>query len=309
MSLKNAVLVRKKNPKILEKCLQKINGAKGDWKKEGYKIKHKLIKHKNLSEHDQRIFDDKLEISAYDRNGTKVGHLGLDPEEFKNKIMPRGVFVEDAHQRKGIASAMYDYAEKITGKKIVPQKGHQSPESLKFWENRVLGMINNSPLKRAKEATFDCLSSVIDILAANLTYQSIFDILGISDLLKEKYILTQKLPQKYIDIIINEIKSFLKNPLYKSLSLESEEDLKFLSENIAFKDYLANIFREIQKKLSQYEHRFLEFFNKYPEKSEISLEELKKSVKLDEISILFILDSLKNRHKIYDYNERKVTLN
>ena len=47
-------------------------------------------------------------------------------------LQPMTTAVEDAHQRRGIASAMYAHAQKITGKKVIPGK-IQTDEAEAFW--------------------------------------------------------------------------------------------------------------------------------------------------------------------------------
>lgn len=50
-----------------------------------------------------------------------------------NNIVPGYVVVDDDHQRRGIASAMYKYVEQQTGKKIV-RSTNQTPEGAALWD-------------------------------------------------------------------------------------------------------------------------------------------------------------------------------
>lgn len=122
------------NPGPKTKSKSKSKPKKKDWRDEGYRITHEMIPTTDLSDHDQRLYPDGcLRISAFDRHGNKVGHLGVDCNYKKQYAMPRGAFVEDEHQRKGIATAMYELAERISGKTLIPQEGHQSKEAKAFW--------------------------------------------------------------------------------------------------------------------------------------------------------------------------------
>jgi len=140
------------------------------------------------------------------------------------------------------------------------------------------------------------------------TYQKVFDSLGISSFLKEKYIDVAILDKKYINLIYNSVKKFIKQPLFKDLDLKDENDLKFLKDNDFFKTHQQEVIESIQKKLKPYEKKVLNYLKIYPSKEEISLEEISKAVKLDKTSLLFVLDNLKENDEIYDYNGREVTL-
>lgn len=70
-------------------------------------------------------------IVAHDRDGNQVGVAKLQHLE-DGTLQPFIVAVDDDHQRKGLASAMYAHAEKLTGKKIVPAT-HQTAEGAALW--------------------------------------------------------------------------------------------------------------------------------------------------------------------------------
>jgi hypothetical protein len=116
--------------------VQKLEkGEKGDWKKEGYSLKH-------------TINDGFHMVHAFDKHGNKVGHAGFAPLQESHGwtgITPSkthlGVTTADVrpdHQRKGLASAMYNLAEQKTGMKI--KEGHgtagQSPDAKALWANK-----------------------------------------------------------------------------------------------------------------------------------------------------------------------------
>src|ERR1700687_1197652 len=106
---------------VLEKGLQ------GDWQKEGYTLHHAQAP--NGIHH----------VEAKDKHGNHAGaaqlHPVYDAASKTNHLHPGQVYTEDAHQRKGIASAMYRLAENKSGMKIHPS--HQQTEmGRKFSQNR-----------------------------------------------------------------------------------------------------------------------------------------------------------------------------
>jgi GNAT superfamily N-acetyltransferase len=102
-------------------------GQNGDWQKEGYKISHS-----------GSLNDGNFTIHAHDIHGNKVGHSQIDKEP-NNMIYNSFIRIEDAHQRKGLGSAMLAHAEKVTGKKLSPTSliedtGFSSPGKA-IWDN------------------------------------------------------------------------------------------------------------------------------------------------------------------------------
>lgn len=59
-----------------------------------------------------------LKVHAHDANGNHVGTAWFTGHP--QGIKPVVVGVDDSHQRRGLATAMYDHAKKVTGKNIVP---------------------------------------------------------------------------------------------------------------------------------------------------------------------------------------------
>ena len=93
-------------------------GAKGDWQKEGYIIRHFKTPHG-------------VTVEAYKGN-EKVGYLeAAHSQADKTKLYPIQTEVDFDHQRKGLATAMYQHAEKIMGKPFRP--GSQSKEAKALW--------------------------------------------------------------------------------------------------------------------------------------------------------------------------------
>lgn len=102
-------------------------GARGNWKKEGYKLKMNS------------------DVNYY---GTPVMHIqavhpkhGIVGESFiENRgdhLFPHETEVHEDHQRKGLASAMYDLAERHTGSQLQPSIHDQSDDAKALWENRL----------------------------------------------------------------------------------------------------------------------------------------------------------------------------
>ena len=139
------------------------------------------------------------------------------------------------------------------------------------------------------------------------TYEKIFDLLGVTQLLSQMYIEPKDLDKSYINIFYKNIKNFINQPLYRDISLNNPLDLKFLKEDKMFQDMLVKTINKIKKELDSRTVRVMTFLKKYDSNKEISLEDIMKSVKLDKASLLFILDDLKNEGVIYDYNGREVT--
>lgn len=102
-------------------------GARGNWKKEGYKLKMNS------------------DVNYY---GTPVMHIqavhpkhGIVGESFiENRgdhLFPHETEVHEDHRRKGLASAMYDLAERHTGSQLQPSIHDQSDDAKALWENRL----------------------------------------------------------------------------------------------------------------------------------------------------------------------------
>lgn len=78
--------------------------------------------------HEEKL-PDGIRIHAKDSNGNHVGTAWFIHHE--GALKPVTVGVDDDHQRRGLATAMYDHAKKITGKNILPGD-LQTPEGQAF---------------------------------------------------------------------------------------------------------------------------------------------------------------------------------
>lgn len=87
-----------------------------------------------------------IEILAHDRAGNQVGR-SLMRHHVSGALQPAMTYVDEEHQRKGIASAMYAHAQKVTGKKLVPDDA-QTEDAEKLWQTRQWA----APLGKAEQA-------------------------------------------------------------------------------------------------------------------------------------------------------------
>jgi predicted GNAT family acetyltransferase len=103
---------------VVNKSEELDKGAKGDWQKEGYTIRHFKTPHG-------------VTVEAY-KDNEKVGYLeAAHSQADKTKLYPIQTVVDFDHQRKGLATAMYQHAEKIMEKPFRP--GSQSKEARALW--------------------------------------------------------------------------------------------------------------------------------------------------------------------------------
>ena len=92
----------------------------------------------------ERVSDPKrfpFKIVAKLPNGTEIGFANVD--HHGNKCFVHEVDVEKKYRRKGVATAMYDWAEVLTGKKCISSEeayeddeDHMSKDAKKFWNSR-----------------------------------------------------------------------------------------------------------------------------------------------------------------------------
>lgn len=152
------------------------------------------------------------------------------------------------------------------------------------------------------------LDEVLKLAEQTLTYEKIFDLIGISEILKTMYIETNDLNKEYVDVLFKSVKDFIKQPLYKNLDINEEKDLKFLRSDRDFVSYLKRKISEIKDKLIPRHFKVLEYLLKFEAGKHIPVKDILKETKYDWSSLMFILDDLKNTSKIYDYNGREVIL-
>jgi GNAT superfamily N-acetyltransferase len=116
-------------------------GARGDWKKEGYKIA--LIPHGdwqgdyeipdfNPKEHD-------FVLVVRDKGGKEAGYAHVTHHS-PITVGIAEVAIKKPHKRKGIGTEIYRQAEKISGKKLIPSEEF-SDEAEALWSqpNRPFG--------------------------------------------------------------------------------------------------------------------------------------------------------------------------
>ncbi len=70
-------------------------------------------------------------INVHSPQGEHIGYATFHHQA--EGLVPFGVYVDDEHQRKGIASHMYSMAQKLTGKPVMPSKT-QTPEGAALWQ-------------------------------------------------------------------------------------------------------------------------------------------------------------------------------
>lgn len=89
----------------------------------GYKFSHE--------HHDLGNGEMVTKVNVHTPEGEHVGASTFRHQG--NTVVPGTVVVDDDHQRRGIASAMYAHAEKQTGKKLAPS-ANQTPEGAALWQ-------------------------------------------------------------------------------------------------------------------------------------------------------------------------------
>lgn len=124
---------RKAEPHDMHKSLAATleKGLHGDWRKEGYTLHHEVTRGATP--------DDVTHHITARKDGIHAGQVNFF--EHEGGLHPTTVGVAPEHQRKGLASAMYQHAEQQTGKKILHKPGHQLPAGKALWnqKNRPFG--------------------------------------------------------------------------------------------------------------------------------------------------------------------------
>lgn len=134
----------------------------------------------------------------------------------------------------------------------------------------------------------------------------LLDNLGVSDILKEKHIRISDLHSNYANFFIQRINSFLSKPLYKAINIEDVDQLNFLSKDEDFKDYMLETIYIIQNHLKSSSLKILKLITEIEDET-IKISDLKAKVHIDNDTLFFILDSLKNSGEIFDYNPKILT--
>lgn len=105
-----------------------LDKALNDWKKQGYKLNYAPAQEKKgpYGLHT---------ITAHDASGKQVGHLAAEDTGDGN-FTAHMVEVEPAHQRKGLATAMYQLMERKTGLKAAPDLEAQTKPGEALWRQK-----------------------------------------------------------------------------------------------------------------------------------------------------------------------------
>ena len=117
---------------------EEMEEARDDWKKEGYTFDHEishLNDYQGPGKTKRRI--ELFVVSAF-KDGKKIATVGF---QYKSgALIPYETIVEPEHRRKGLASAMYAYAEEQTGRRVKPATD-QTPDAQALWSqpNRPFG--------------------------------------------------------------------------------------------------------------------------------------------------------------------------
>lgn len=110
--------------------------SRGDWEKEGYTIE---------VEHDKRPSTRpglrQIILVARDKNGNEAGRFFTDAYDGEVGTLNNDIQVHAEHQRKGIATALYNKAEALLGRRITPEEDSKllSDDAKDFWRDRASG--------------------------------------------------------------------------------------------------------------------------------------------------------------------------
>lgn len=121
-----AIGLQKNGTEKLEK------GMNGDWQKEGY-----TISHTDDPDHIGNRYFRNINVRAHDKNGEIVAHsivsYPFSSKSHKGEVMRTDV--DEDHQRKGLATAMYKHVEKVLGGPI-HRGGEQSSDAMALWKQK-----------------------------------------------------------------------------------------------------------------------------------------------------------------------------
>lgn len=134
---------------IIDRMKEKINNFN-----KNYNFNRPLTKRKLDPRLGYKIFTDhkdkhSIGVMARDKDGKNVGRADMLYFSPQNEMVVSSVDVFPEHRRRGIATAMYEHAEKETGRKIHPSM-YQSREGKSLWlqPNRKFGKSQNQDLKK-----------------------------------------------------------------------------------------------------------------------------------------------------------------
>lgn len=137
----------------------------------------------------------------------------------------------------------------------------------------------------------------------------ILNVSGVLDILETMYItLEDSTDSRYLQEFFEVIQKFLKSELFSGeVDLNKDQEILILKDNRVFNRDVYIKINKIKKDLYPKSLVVLDYFEE-TKGNEISLENIINSLNIDRTSLLFILDDLKFRKDIYDYNGNKVTV-
>lgn len=120
-----------------------LSKEEGDWKKEGYSLKHSAHPHPTLP--DTTVH----QVLAYDKTGECVGSY-VAHDNHNGKLVGEDIDTTKEHRSKGLATAGYDLIEDQTGKWMHPSP-HQFEDGAGFWSWRGVPNKNTPEHPNAKK--------------------------------------------------------------------------------------------------------------------------------------------------------------
>lgn len=135
-------------------------GLHGDWKKEGYTISHSV--HDTPESKKDPTEGDFVYVRAHSPKGKEVGSAKLYMHG--KTLSPSVVEVHPQHQRKGLASAMYQHIERHTGRKIMPDPDSWSVEGESLWSQPKRQFGKSEDLEKGFKTKMAGLATVASML-------------------------------------------------------------------------------------------------------------------------------------------------
>ena len=108
-------------------------------------IDYEPSKEEYMTDNDEYFNEGKiLQVVAHQGMEGLKGEDNVEPMKYGHssfyvdgdKLIPRTAFTHPSFRRWGIATDMYDHAEKVTGLPVVDETPIQSEDARKFWANR-----------------------------------------------------------------------------------------------------------------------------------------------------------------------------
>lgn len=82
----------------------------------------------------KKVDDDYYVVASLEDN--IIGKLSFIKSKYKSNLISTSIVVQPNYQRKGIASAMYNFAENELDMKFIRNDDVLTPDGKKFWDNR-----------------------------------------------------------------------------------------------------------------------------------------------------------------------------